>query len=123
VLAAENLDDIFCWQEERSVRPKVTLRCDTVQYLIKPSPQNLPLRKQRVRVFEFADGRIELRAGKRVLKYEIGYQAIPVRQAEVVVNKRLGRILGLIREQQLARPKRQLTGPTGHVAQLGGRSD
>ena len=123
VLAAENLDDIFCWQEERSVRPNLTLRYDTVQYLIKPSPENLPLRKKRVCVFEFADGRIELRAGKRVLEYEIGYQAIPVRQADVVSNKRLGRILGLIREQQLARPKRRATGPTRHAAQLGGRSD
>ena len=123
VLAADNLDDIFCWQEERSVRPNLTLRYDTVQYLIKPSPENLPLRKQRVSVFEFADGRIELRAGKRVLEYEIGYQAIPVRQADVVSNKRLGRILGLIRDQQLARPGRRPTGPTRHAAQLGGRSD
>lgn len=123
VLAAENLDDIFCWQEERSLRPNLTLRYDRVQYLIKPSPENLPLRKQRVGVFEFADGHIELRAGKRVLEYEIGYQAVPVRQAEVVSNKRLGRILGLIREQQLAQPKRPPVGPTRHAAQLGGRSD
>ena len=123
VLAAENLEDIFCWQEERSVRPNLTLRYDSVVYLIKPSPENLPLRKQRVCVFEFADGRIELRAGKRALEFEIGYQAIPVRQADVVGNKRLGRILGLIREQQLARPERRPTGPTRHAAQLGGHSD
>ena len=124
VLAAENLDDIFCWQEERSVRPNLTLRYDTVQYLIKPSPENLALRKQHVSVFEYADGRIELRAGKRILEYEIGYnKAIPVRQADVVSNKRLGRILGLIREQQLARPKRRPTGPTRHAAQLGRPSD
>ena len=66
---------------------------------------------------------IELRAGKRALEFEIGYQAIPVRQADVVGNKRLGRILGLIREQQLARPERKPTGPTRHAAQLGGHSD
>lgn len=123
VLAGENLEDIFCWQEQRSVQPNLTLRYDAVQYLIKPSPENLPLRKQRVGVFEFADGHIELRAGKRVLEYEIGYQAVPVRQADVVSNKRLGRILGLIREQQLARPKRRPAGPTRHAAQLGGHSD
>jgi len=120
---AENLDDIFCWQEERSLRPNLTLRYDHVQYLIKPSPENLPLRKQRVCVFEFVDGHIEIRAGKRVLEHQIGYQAVPVRQADVVGNNRLGTILGLIREQQLAQPKRPPVGPTRHAAQLGGRSD
>lgn len=124
LLDAENLDDIFCWQEERSVSPNLTLRYDAVQYLIKPSPENLPLRKQHVCVFEFPDGHIELRAGKRPLEYEIGFnKSIPVRQADVVSNKRLSRILGLIREQQLAQPKRRPVGPTRHAAPLAGRSD
>lgn len=92
--------------------------------MIKPSPENLALRKHQVRVYEFADARIELRAGARILEYQIGYnKTIPVRQADVVSNKRLGRILGLIREQQLARPKRRPTGPTRHAAQLARPSD
>ena len=123
LLATENLDDIFCWQEERSLRPNLTLRYDRVQYLIKPTPENLPLRKQRVTVFEFVDGHIEIRAGKRILEHQIGYQEVPVRQADVVGHKRLGTILGLIREEQLAQPKRDPVGPTRHAAQLGGRSD
>jgi hypothetical protein len=44
----EDLHEIFRWQEEHSVQPNLTLRYDTVEYLIDPSPENLLLRKQRV---------------------------------------------------------------------------
>ena len=48
LLETENLHEIFCWQEEHSVQPNLTLRYDKVEYPIDPSPENLLVRKQRM---------------------------------------------------------------------------
>jgi hypothetical protein len=120
----EDLEDIFCWQEERTVMNNLTLRYDRVQYLIEPTTENLALRNHSVSVFDFPEGRVEIRDGSRVLKHEVEFhKATTVRQADVVSNKRLSTILGMIRADQMNQPQRRSGGPKRHLGQLGGRSD
>ena len=102
----------------------LTLRYDRVQYLIEPTTENLALRNHSVSIFDFPEGRVEIRDGSRVLKHEVEFhKATTVRQADVVSNKRLSTILGMIRADQMNQPQRHSGGPKRHLGQLGGRSD
>jgi hypothetical protein len=48
LLRHERLDDIFTWQEQRSVSQALTLQYDKELYLIEPSPENQKLVGKRV---------------------------------------------------------------------------
>ena len=57
----DNLDDIFTWQEQRSLSASLTLQYDKVLYLVDPTPQNQRLAGKRVTVVDYPDGRIKIR--------------------------------------------------------------
>jgi hypothetical protein len=54
------LDDIFTWQEQRSVSQALTLQYDKVLYLIEPSPENQKLVGKRVTVIDYPDNRLRI---------------------------------------------------------------
>jgi hypothetical protein len=55
----ENLDDIFTWQEVRSLSASLTLQYDKVLYLVDPTPENQGLAGKRVMVIDYPDGKIK----------------------------------------------------------------
>ena len=93
VRADEDLDLLFTWRLQRKVSLSLTLQHDRIIYLLKDSPANRKLIHRYIDVYEYPDGRIELRADGVNLVYE-RYDRLPqVDTAAIVENKRLGHAL------------------------------
>jgi len=93
VRADEDLDLLFTWRRLRKVSLSLTLQHDRVIYLLKDTPANRKLIHRYIDVFEYPNGRIELRADGANLVYE-RYDRLPqVDTAAIVENKRLGHAL------------------------------
>ena len=104
----ENLDEIFSWQEERKLSGNLTVHFKRATYLIEPGPETTVLAGKQVRVHEWADGRVEIRAGGKSLPYSL-FDAHPrITQAAIVENKRLGAALAAIQKAQIDRDRMRL---------------
>jgi hypothetical protein len=60
--ADENLDLVLTWREPRKVSKSLTVRYDRVTYLLNDTPGHRKLIGRYIAVWEYPDGRIELRA-------------------------------------------------------------
>lgn len=93
VRSDEDLDLIFTWRLQRKVSLSLTLQHERVIYLLKDTPANRKLIHRYIDVYEYPDGRIELRADGVNLAYE-RYDRLPqVDTAAIVENKRLSHAL------------------------------
>jgi hypothetical protein len=101
------LDDVFCWQESRAVTRALTIQYDKVIYLITPGPDTNPIAGKHVTVFDYPDGRIKIRFEGRELPYNVFDRLSQIRQADIVSNKRLGSVLTMARDAQLASNERR----------------
>jgi len=105
----EDLDHIFTLQEDRKVTANLVVHFRRVAYLLAPGPETLPLAGKTVRVYEWADGRIEMNHQGRQVPYSTFLDKNPyVRPAAVVENKRLGAALALIQAHQVERDRAKL---------------
>src|SRR5258705_5448359 len=59
--ADDNLADIFAWREERTISNNLTLQYDKVLFLIEPNELTRELRRKRVTVVDYPDGRLAIR--------------------------------------------------------------
>ena len=107
LLEHEILDEIFCWQEPRTLSTSLTVQYDKVVYLIKDSVQTRKLSRKRVMVHELMDGTIKIKYEGEDLPYSVFDTLHRVNQGEVVNNKRLGSALKLIKEKQDARDEKR----------------
>jgi hypothetical protein len=99
--SSDELDYIFAWKEDRSVTKNLTIQYDKVMYLIEDSVQNRRLRKNRVTVVDYYDGRIEIFSGDRKLEYKIFFDKVAkITQGAISDNKRLGAVLAYIQENK-----------------------
>ena len=55
---ADELDDIFSWQETRKLSKSLTFQYDKVVYFIDATEENTPLVHEVVKVLDYPDGRI-----------------------------------------------------------------
>ncbi len=94
------LDDIFAWQEHRTLSNSLTLQYDKVLYMIESSEENNRLTREKVKVLDYPDGTIAIHYGNRTLKYQIFDKLQKVNQGQVVDNKRLGAVLKLAQTEQ-----------------------
>jgi len=69
LLDYEDLDDVFTWQEQRTLSASLPLQYDKVLYLVDPTPENGRLAGKRVMVIDYPDGRIKIRYEGRNLEY------------------------------------------------------
>jgi hypothetical protein len=106
----EDLDSIFCWRELRKVTKSLTLHYERKLYLLTETPDARRLTGKYVEVFQFPDGRIEVRAGGMVLPYSFYDKLGEIDQGTVVENKRLGQVL---RIAQLVQAQREIGGANG----------
>src|SRR5258705_7132678 len=90
----EDLSRIFTWQEERTMSRNLVVHFKRVSYLVEPGPETLPFAGKRVRIFQWEDGRVEIRCEGRLLPYSPFDKNRCVNQGAVVENKRLGAALG-----------------------------
>jgi transposase len=103
----EVLDLIFTFREKRKVSHVLTLQYDKVIYLLEDSKATRRLIGKYIEVFEYPDGRIELRADGSTLPYAIYDRLSEVDQGAIVENKRLGHVLAVAQVMQEQRDSRR----------------
>ena len=121
----DELADVFAWREERTVSNNLTLQYDKVVFLLQPNEITRELRRKRVTVIDYPDGRLAIRYRGFDLPYTTFDKLRQVSQATIVENKHLGAVLSYIRERQLERaearsrsaPRRQ--GQLNHMFKVG----
>lgn len=97
---ASDLDDIFSWQEERTVTNSLTVQYDRVVYLLEPGEETMGLQRKRVTILDYADGTLSIRHEGRDLPYSTFDKVRLVKQGEIVPNKRLHAVLQFVQQEQ-----------------------
>src|SRR5664280_1927291 len=100
LLPHEDLNEIFSWQDNRTLSKNLTLQYDKVLYLIKDSIENRSLARHKVTVFEYFDGTVKIKCNNRELSYRTYDKIKKIDQGQIVSNKRLGAVLSFIKEKQ-----------------------
>jgi transposase len=106
----EELDLIFTWREPRKVSHVLTLQYAKTMYLLDDAPMTRKLIGKYIQVYEYPDGRIELRADGTALPCTIYDRYPEVDQGAIVENKRLGHVLQVAQLVQQQRDSRR-SGP------------
>ncbi len=106
----ENLDALLTWRETRRVTKALTVQYDRVMYLLDDTPENRKLIHRYIEVWEYPDGRIEIRADGQVLPYREYDRLTEVDQGAVVEHKRLAHALAVAQELQAQRDDRRASG-------------
>jgi transposase len=106
----EDLDALLTWRETRRVTKALTVQYDRVMYLLDDTPANRKLVHRYLEVWEYPDGRIELRADARVLSYREYDRLTEVDQGAVVEHKRLAHALAVAQALQAQRDGRRASG-------------
>ena len=123
--AGDDLTDVFAWREERTVSNSLTLQYDKVLFLLEPNEITRELRRQRVTVVDYPDGRLAIRYRGLDLPYTTFDKLRQVSQGAIVENKHLGAALAFIREQQRQTPQQRSQkaprrqGQIGHMFKVG----
>jgi hypothetical protein len=113
----EDLDAIFAWREYRKVTDSLTLRYERKMYLIADTPSNRRYIGKYIEVFQFPDGRIEIRVAGVSLPYSTYNKLGTIDQGAIVDNKRLSQVLRTAQIVQAQRDNRVRFRPsTAHRA-------
>jgi transposase len=104
VSAWADVDAALTWKEDRTVSSSLTLQYDKVLFLLEPSEFARSLARRRVTIFDYPDGRLEIRHCGRALPY-ITIDKLPhvPRPTSVVDRKELDEVLGEARAEQAQR--------------------
>jgi hypothetical protein len=114
----EDLDLILSWRELRKVSQNLLLHYERKLYVLVDTPDNRRLIGKYVEVFQYPDGRIEIRVAGRALPYSLYVNSGTIQQQGTIVeNKRLGHALQVLQAAQARRePLRQWAPSTAHRA-------
>ncbi|EDV9699808.1 hypothetical protein VS29_004719, partial [Salmonella enterica subsp. enterica serovar Salford] len=96
----QELNDIFAWQELRTLSKALTFQYDKIMYIIEPTEENTRIAGEKITVFDYPDGSIAFRHLHRPLDYRIFDKLACIDQGAVVDNKRLGAVLRLAQQKQ-----------------------
>ena len=103
----DDLDATFAWKEERTVSTSLTVQYDRVLFLLEQTEVARELARKRVQIWDYPDGRLEIRHKGVALPYRTFDKVRQVEPAAVVDNKRLGAVLDYVVEQQRANEMRR----------------
>lgn len=103
----DHIDRLMSWQEQRTVSNSLTIQYDRVVFLLEPNELSRELKRRKVTIYDYPDGRFEIAYEGQLLSYSIFDKVRQVKQAEIVSNKRLGAALALAKEQQKVRGYRR----------------
>jgi hypothetical protein len=99
-VSPDRLTEILCHREQRHVGQQLTLAYDRKQLILERSAVSEELGGQYVDVYDFSDGRLEVRWKGQVLPYRVFDKDQRVNHTAIVENKRLGHALAIIKAQQ-----------------------
>lgn len=91
---------ILVVKEQRTVSNSLTIQYDRVRFLLEPNDETAGLKRKKITVYDFPDGRIEIRHQGKPLPYRMFDKVRHVDQASIVDNKRLGAVLTEIKKKQ-----------------------
>ncbi len=115
--ADEDLDFVFAWRELRKVTKDLTLHYERKLFLLEDIPANRRLIGKYLEIFQFPDGKIEIRVAGRSLPYSIYNKLGSIDQGTIIENKRLGHMLQVAQLVQSKRDSRAVDVPsTAHRA-------
>jgi transposase len=100
----DDLDGSFAWRVERTVTQSLTVQYDRVMFILEPNEITRALARKKVTVYDFPDGRIEVRHQGLALPYKTFDRVARVDQGAIVENKRLGEALEMCRTIQAKLP-------------------
>ncbi|MCL4647139.1 ISNCY family transposase [Burkholderia multivorans] len=89
----ENLDRLMTWRETRRVSKSLTVLYDRVLYLLDDTLESRKLIHRYIDVWEYPDGRIEIRADGEVLRCRLYDKLAEVDQGAIIEHKRLSHAL------------------------------
>ena len=113
----EDLDLILTHRVLRCVSNSLTLQYDRVIYMLDDTPQTRALAHHYINVYEYPDGRIEIRAHGSALAYRQYDRLSAMDQGAEVDNKRLEHVLALSRQVQMERDNRRISGSPSRTNQ------
>jgi uncharacterized protein (TIGR03435 family) len=96
----DRLNDILCHREQRYVSDQLTMSYDRKQIILERSELSEGLGGKYVDLYEFPDGRLEVRWKGHSLPYRVFSKDQRVSHTAVVENKRLSHALTIIKAQQ-----------------------
>ena len=96
----DRMDRALCVKEPRTVSNALTLQYDRVRFILEPNDQSAGLQRKKVMVYDYPDGRIEIRHKGRSLPFTTFDKVRHVDQGAIVSNKRLGAVLAHIQANQ-----------------------
>src|ERR1700710_2617539 len=113
IAAINDLDDILCWREQRSVSRQLVVNYNRMKFMLQPDKTPAAVAGKLVDIYDFPDGRLEIRWKGLPLPYSAFDQLQRVSHAAIIENKRLGEVLAWIKQQQDKRPHQRgdLAGP------------
>src|SRR3984885_7318190 len=105
-LAGRNdLDDILCWREQRSVSRQLVVNYNRMKFMLRPDKTPAAVAGKLVDIYDFPDGRPEIRWKGLPLPYSAFDKLQRFSHSPIVENKRLGEVLAWIKEQQDRQPR------------------
>ena len=113
----EDLDLIPTCRVSRCVSASLIVQYDRVIYLLDDPPANRSLIHHYLDVYEYPDGRIEIRANGAALACRQYDRLSDIDQGAVVDNKRLGHVLEVAQQVQLERDNRRISGSPSRTNQ------
>lgn len=94
----QDLDQILCWREQRTVSHQLVVNYNQMKLTLKAEGLAARLRGKTVEIYDYPDGRLEVRWKGRSLPYVAFDKLQRVSHAAIVENKRLGEVLAWIKE-------------------------
>jgi hypothetical protein len=108
--AADDLDEVLAWREERTVTRSLTLHYDRMMLMLDPTPLARGLVRKKVEVVNYPDGRFAVQFEGTTLGFTLFDKIQTVQPGAIVDNKRLSAVLAQVKAQQAAYPARQQRG-------------
>lgn len=100
IQCSQELDDIFAWQELRTLSKALTFQYDKIMYIVEPTEENTRIAGEKITIFDYPDGSIAFRHLHRSLYCRVFDKLACIDQGAVVDNKRLGAVLRLAQQKQ-----------------------
>lgn len=100
--AADNLDEILAWREQRTVTRNLTLHYDRMMLILDPTPLARTLARKTVEVVNYPDGRFAVRHMGTNLPFRVFDKIRTIEPGTIVENKRLTEVLAHVQAQQAA---------------------
>ena len=98
------MDGSFAWRVEPTVTNSLTVQYDRVMFILEPNEITRALPRKKVTVYDFPDGRDEVRYQGLALPYRTFDRITRVDRGAIVENKRLNEALGMCRAMQAELP-------------------